>query len=243
MAARITRAKKKIAAARIAYRVPAARRTARPARRRAHRGAPALHHRAHRPRRRQPGPRRPGRARHRPGPHAAHPDARRAGGGRPARAHPADRRPPGHPGRRRTATCCCSRTRTGRQWDRAAIAEGTALVRRALRGGRPGRFALQAAIAAAARRGPQLRADRLAADRGALRPAAAGLAFARGGAQPRRRGGHGAGPGGGAGPDRGTGGGRAAGRLPLPARHQGGPAAPPRPVRRRRHRPTGTPWR
>ncbi|MBO0789148.1 MAG: RNA polymerase sigma factor, partial [Actinobacteria bacterium] len=34
------------------------------------------------------------------------------------------------------------------RWDRAAIAEGTALVPEALRGGRPGRFALQAAIAA-----------------------------------------------------------------------------------------------
>jgi RNA polymerase sigma-70 factor (ECF subfamily) len=32
------------------------------------------------------------------------------------------------------------------QWDRAAIGEGTALVTGALRGGRPGRFALQAAI-------------------------------------------------------------------------------------------------
>jgi RNA polymerase sigma-70 factor (ECF subfamily) len=34
------------------------------------------------------------------------------------------------------------------QWDRAVIAEGTTLVLWALRGGRPGRFALQAAIAA-----------------------------------------------------------------------------------------------
>jgi RNA polymerase sigma-70 factor (ECF subfamily) len=34
------------------------------------------------------------------------------------------------------------------RWDRAMIAEGTALVLGALRGGRPGRFALQAAIAA-----------------------------------------------------------------------------------------------
>jgi RNA polymerase sigma-70 factor (ECF subfamily) len=34
------------------------------------------------------------------------------------------------------------------QWDRGAIAEGAALVTDALRGGRPGRFALQAAIAA-----------------------------------------------------------------------------------------------
>jgi RNA polymerase sigma-70 factor, ECF subfamily len=34
------------------------------------------------------------------------------------------------------------------QWDRAAIAEGSELVRQALRRGRPGRFAIQAAIAA-----------------------------------------------------------------------------------------------
>lgn len=34
------------------------------------------------------------------------------------------------------------------RWDRAAIAEGISLVRQSLRGGRPGRFALQAAIAA-----------------------------------------------------------------------------------------------
>lgn len=34
------------------------------------------------------------------------------------------------------------------RWDRAAIAEGSALVEGALRGGRPGRFAVQAAIAA-----------------------------------------------------------------------------------------------
>ena len=34
------------------------------------------------------------------------------------------------------------------RWDQAAIGEGTALVTEALRGGRPGRFALQAAIAA-----------------------------------------------------------------------------------------------
>jgi RNA polymerase sigma-70 factor (ECF subfamily) len=34
------------------------------------------------------------------------------------------------------------------RWDRAAIAEGTALIPAALRGGRPGKFAIQAAIAA-----------------------------------------------------------------------------------------------
>ena len=48
MAARVTRAKKKISAARIPYRVPGGGGAAGPARRRAHRGAPALHHRAHR---------------------------------------------------------------------------------------------------------------------------------------------------------------------------------------------------
>ena len=51
------------------------------------------------------------------------------------------------------------------QWDRPAIDEGTALVRAALRGGRPGRFALQAAIAALHARGPGVRRHRLAADR------------------------------------------------------------------------------
>jgi len=43
------------------------------------------------------------------------------------------------------------------QWDRSAIGEGTALVREALRGGRPGRFALQAAIAAVHARAPAYR--------------------------------------------------------------------------------------
>ena len=43
------------------------------------------------------------------------------------------------------------------QWDRPAIAEGTALVRDALRSGRPGRFALQAAIAAVHAQAPTYR--------------------------------------------------------------------------------------
>ena len=43
------------------------------------------------------------------------------------------------------------------QWDRPAIGEGTALVHEALRGGRPGRFALQAAIAAVHARAPAYR--------------------------------------------------------------------------------------
>ena len=74
-------------------------------------------------------------------------------------------------------------------------------------GRRPGPLRPASGDRRAARRGPQLRRDRLAADRRALRRAAAGLEFSRGGAQPCRRGGHGAGPGGGTGPDRGTGGG------------------------------------
>ena len=64
-------------------------------------------------------------------------------------------------------------------WDRAAIEEGHRLVVAALEGGPPGRFALQAAIAAAARAGPSYADDRLAADRDALRRAAADLAVAR----------------------------------------------------------------
>ena len=40
------------------------------------------------------------------------------------------------------------RTRTAAAWDRDLIDEGRALVLDALHGGRPGRFALQAAIAA-----------------------------------------------------------------------------------------------
>ena len=54
------------------------------------------------------------------------------------------------------------------RWDRAVIAEGTTLVPGALRGGCPGRFELQAAIAALHAEAPSLRGDRLAADRPAL---------------------------------------------------------------------------
>ncbi len=43
------------------------------------------------------------------------------------------------------------------QWDRPAIDEGIAMVRAALRGGRPGRFALQAAIAAVHAQAPAYR--------------------------------------------------------------------------------------
>ena len=90
MAARVTRAKKKISAARIPYRVPGEAELPGPPGRRAHGRPPALHHRAHRPGRARPGPGRPGRARHRAGPHAVRADARRARGQRAAGAHPAD---------------------------------------------------------------------------------------------------------------------------------------------------------
>ena len=127
------------------------------------------------------------------------------------------------------------------RWDRPAIDEGTALVRDALRGGRPGRFALQAAIAAAARPGPDLPRHRLAADPAPLRPARAGLDLARGRAQPGGRAGHGGRARGRPGRDRGPRTGRPPGRLPLPARRQGRPAAPARPGGRRRRRPTAAP--
>ena len=58
------------------------------------------------------------------------------------------------------------------QWDRPVIDEGTALVRAALRGRPPGRFALQAAIAAVHAEAPSYGDDRLARGGGALRPAA-----------------------------------------------------------------------
>ncbi len=54
----------------------------------------------------------------------------------------------GPPGSTTPGAWCCSRTRTARRWDTAAIAEGVALVREALRTRPPSRYALQAAIAA-----------------------------------------------------------------------------------------------
>ena len=65
-------------------------------------------------------------------------------------------------------------------WDRELIAEADRLVVAALRSGPPGRFTLQAAIAALHAQAPTLRRHRLAPDPGPLRRAAAGLAVARG---------------------------------------------------------------
>ena len=76
------------------------------------------------------------------------------------------------------------------RWDREAIAEGGGLVERALAlGGGPGPYTLQAFIAA--EHGRPGRA-RLGARGGRLRPPARGAGRARGGAQPRGGGRHGA---------------------------------------------------
>ena len=163
MAARVTRAKKKISAARIAYRVP---------------GEAELPDRldavltvvhllfttGH------TAPAGDGLVRadlvdraHRPGPHAARADAGRARGPRAAGAAAADRRAPGHPHRRRRAAAAAGGPGPGRSGTGPRSTEGTALVLGALRGGCPGRFALQAAIAAVHAEAPSLRDDRLAA--------------------------------------------------------------------------------
>ena len=128
------------------------------------------------------------------------------------------------------AGCCCSRSRTARSGTgpRSPRAARWCSARCAAAG--PGRFALQAAIAAAARRGADLRGHRLAAGAGASTTSCCGsgrrrwwrstgrwrcpmvdgpeAALAELDAARARR---------------------PAGRLPLPARHQGRPAAPARP--------------
>ena len=88
----------------------------------------------------------------------------------------------------------------------------------------------------AARAGAELRGDRLAADPDALRRAAAGVAFARRRAEPRGGAVDGRRPGGGAGRGGGVRARPAAGRLPLPPRDEGGSAPSPRPQRGGRRR-------
>ena len=117
------------------------------------------------------------------------------------------------------------------RWDRDAIAAGAALVAGALRGagrgGRPGRFALQAAIAAVHAEAPSYEATDWPEIARPVRRAAGRLALAGGGAEPGGRARHGGRPGRRAGADRGAGaGGRPAGVLPVPARGQGRPAPP-----------------
>ena len=126
------------------------------------------------------------------------------------------------------------------QWDRPAIDEGIRLVRQALRGC-PGRFALQAAIAALHAQAPSYPATEWAADRPALRPARPGLAVPGGGAQPGGRAGHGGRAGRRAGRTGPPGAGWQAGRLPVPAGRQGGPAPPAGPRGRGRGSVPGRP--
>ena len=58
------------------------------------------------------------------------------------------------------------------RWDHDLIDEGQAIVRRCLRANLPGPYQIQAAINAVHSDATSVRGDRLASDRGALRPAA-----------------------------------------------------------------------
>ena len=111
------------------------------------------------------------------------------------------------------------------QWDRAAIAEAHDLIVDGLRGGRPGRYVLQAAIEFALRGGAHVRRDGLAADRDPLRRAAVGVAVTGGGVEPHGRRGRGPRTHAGAGRGRGARTRWAAGGVPVPTGDQGGPAA------------------
>ncbi len=139
MAQRLVRAKRKIKAAGIPFRVPARPPAARPARRRARGRLPDLQRGLRRPRR-------PGRrgAAARTGARRA--DARRARGARPAGDDAAARRAP----RRRasaTASSCCWPTRTARCGTTPQIAAGRAVLDRALALRGRGPYVVQAAIA------------------------------------------------------------------------------------------------
>ena len=78
------------------------------------------------------------------------------------------------------------------RWDRARIVEGLALLGRAMGSGRVGEYRLQAPSPPCTT--AQRRPDRLAADRGAVRPARAGHRQPGGHAQPGGGGGHGGWP-------------------------------------------------
>ena len=73
------------------------------------------------------------------------------------------------------------------RWDAALVQEGQDLVRACLRRGRPGPYQIQAAIAAVHSDAPLAAADGLGADRRAVRPAARARTDRRRGAQPRGR--------------------------------------------------------
>ena len=122
------------------------------------------------------------------------PDEPEAAG--PARPDAAHRRAAAGPRGRPTARWSGSRTRTAARWSAPEIAEGRALVERALRTGRVGPYQLQAAIAAVHDEAAHGRRHGLAADPRAVRGAAADDAVAGRRAQPGGRAGAGRGPGG-----------------------------------------------
>ena len=101
---------------------------------------------------------------------------------RPARPAAADRGPPRRPHRRRTARWCCCADQDRGRWDRALIAEGQELVRACLRRDQPGPVPAAGRDQPPCTATPPTAADTdWAPDPRALRPAAGG------GADPRRR--------------------------------------------------------
>lgn len=118
------------------------------------------------------------------------------------------------------------------RWDRLLIGRGLAALERAERlADPPGPYTLQAAIAACHARADRRR-DRLGADRGVVRRAAALPALTGGGAQPRGGGVHGRRSGSGAAAGGCVGRRGQAGQLPPAAGRAWRPAVPPGPLRR-----------
>ena len=121
-------------------------------------------------------------------------------------------------------------------WDGKLIAEGLALIDKAMRHRQPGPYQIQAAIAALHARAARAAGHRLGADRRALCRTRTRAAFARRDAQSRGRGEQGSGTGGGAGDDRAA---RSHGCRLFPLlRHQRRAAPATRPRRRRRAWPS-----